>query len=181
MARRLAKPYYKIVDDSNQLFYNLVDNINQIQEGVLKINNKINDIYNLLQELSWHFGNQGFNGECCGDLSLVEFIALKRICNSNSFTIQEIGNALNFTKSGATRIIDRLENKGYVIREQSPVDGRVCCVTITPKGKETTNQIINKYTYYLEDALKDLQSDTINQIKDSLNVLVKAVQEKEMP
>lgn len=138
-------------------------------------------MFNLLQDLAWHFGNKGINGECCGDLSLVEFMALKKICNSPSFSIQEIGNALNFTKSGATRIIDRLENKGYVTREQSLIDGRICCVTITHKGKETTNQIIEKYTSYLADSLKDLQSSTINQIKDVLDVLVKAVQDKEMP
>jgi DNA-binding MarR family transcriptional regulator len=103
------------------------------------------------------------------------------LTSATSCSIQEIGNALNFTKSGATRIIDRLENKGYVIREQSLIDSRVCCVTITPKGKETTNQILEKYTFYLEDALKDLQANTIDQIKNALDVLVKTVQEKEMP
>ena len=134
----------------------------------------------MLQELSWHFGNNGFNGECCGDLSLTEFMALKKIYNRTSFTIQEIGNALNFTKSGATRIIDRLENKGYVTREQSLTDGRVCCVTITSKGIETTNLIIEKYTSYLEDALKELNPETVEQIKKSLEILVNAVQEKEI-
>jgi DNA-binding MarR family transcriptional regulator len=81
--------------------------------------NRISDIYNLLQELAWHFGDHGINGECCEDLSLCEFMALKVAYENNNISIQEIGSAINFTKSGATRIIDRLENKGYVKRERS--------------------------------------------------------------
>jgi len=42
------------------------------------MNKNIPEIYKLIQELSWYFGNQGFNGECCGDLSLVEFMAVKK-------------------------------------------------------------------------------------------------------
>ena len=61
------------------------------------------------KEIAWHIGNHGLNGECRGDLSLVEFMALKIACENKDFSIQEIGSTLNFTKSGATRIIDRLE------------------------------------------------------------------------
>ncbi|RNC29408.1 MAG: HTH-type transcriptional regulator MhqR [Candidatus Dichloromethanomonas elyunquensis] len=137
---------------------------------------RIPDIYNSLQELSWQFGDHGFNGECCGDLSLVEYMALKKILNTRSIPIQEIGIALNFTKSGATRIIDRLEQKGYVLREQSPVDGRVCCVTVTPRGVEIMSKIIEKYTKYVQDILEEFKPEQIEQIGNSLEMLVKAVQ-----
>lgn len=33
---------------------------------------------NLIQDLSWYFGNQGFDGEFCEDLSLVEYMTLKK-------------------------------------------------------------------------------------------------------
>ncbi|WP_144020300.1 MarR family transcriptional regulator [Dehalobacter sp. CF] len=137
---------------------------------------RITDIYNLMLELSWNFGDHGFNGECCADLSLVEFMALKKILNTKSIPIQEIGIALNFTKSGATRIIDRLEQKGYVLREQSLVDGRVCCVTVTPKGIEVMTKIIEKYTEYVQGILEDFESGQIEQIENSLEMLVEAVQ-----
>ena len=71
------------------------------------MNKNISGVYALIQELSWYFGNQGFNGECCEDLSLVEFMALKKVYEHDNITIQEIGKALNFTKSGASKIIDR--------------------------------------------------------------------------
>lgn len=140
------------------------------------MNENIPDIYNMIQELSWHFGNHGFNGECCGDLSLVEFMALKKINECKEITIQEVGNAINFTKSGASKIIDRLENKGYVIRMNSPIDGRVCCVLTTEKGIETLAGIINYYTLNLNNILKGIEPQKVDQIRESLIVLVDALQ-----
>ena len=140
------------------------------------MNTNIPDIYNSLQEIALHFGNHGINGECCGDLSLIEFMALKKVNEKNSLSIQEIGAAINFTKSGATRIIDRLESKGYVIRERSLEDGRICCVTVTADGKKTISNIMDKYTTYLNEVLKDLDPQMVDKIKDALDVLVKSVQ-----
>ncbi|MCX7749145.1 MAG: MarR family winged helix-turn-helix transcriptional regulator [Clostridia bacterium] len=140
------------------------------------MNKEIIDIYNLIQEISWHFGSRGFNGECCGDLSLVEFMALKKINECKEITIQEVGNAINFTKSGASKIIDRLENKGYVIRMNSPIDGRVCCVLTTEKGIETLAGIINYYTLNLYNILKGIEPQKVDQIRESLIVLVDALQ-----
>lgn len=136
------------------------------------MNKDIIDIYNLIQEISWHFGNHGFNGECCWDLSLVEFMAIKKIQESDNITIQEIGNTLNFTKSGASKIIDRIETKGYVARETSPIDGRICCVRVTEKGTGVITSIIEKYSTYVANMLKELDSDTVKNIKSVLEILV---------
>lgn len=135
----------------------------------------IPEIYDTLQEIAWHFGSHGINGECCGDLSFVEYMALKKTCEANEMTIQVIGNALNFTKSGATRIIDRLEEKGYVIRRHSPSDGRICCVDVTEKGKAAVTEIAKKYTEYLEKSMKSFDVYKVKQIKDALVLLADAI------
>ncbi|MEL7568631.1 MAG: MarR family transcriptional regulator [Dehalobacterium sp.] len=139
------------------------------------MNKHIPDIYNLIQELSWHFGSHGLDGECCGDLSLVEFMALKKAYENEELSIQEIGNAVSFTKSGATRIIDRLENKGYVVRKRSPVDGRICCVILTDKGIGVVSKIMEKNTAYVEEMLKDLDSEAVKNVKSVLEILVNSV------
>jgi DNA-binding MarR family transcriptional regulator len=139
------------------------------------MNQNISDVYNCIQELSWYFGNQGFNGECCGDLSLVEFMALKKVYENANITIQEIGKLLNCTKSGASKIIDRIESKGYVLREQSPVDGRICCVTITAKGRDVITKIVEKYTEYVNEMLKDHDVQTVENIKKALEILITSV------
>ncbi|HEX2945502.1 MAG TPA: MarR family transcriptional regulator [Clostridia bacterium] len=132
----------------------------------------IPDIYSSLQQIAWLFGGHGINGECCGDLSFVDFIALKKVYENTAITIQGIGNALNFTKSGATRIINRLEIKGYVTRENSPEDGRVCCVMITEKGVTVVSKIIKNYTEYLHETLKNLDTEAVEQVKKVLDTLL---------
>ncbi|KUO72474.1 MAG: transcriptional regulator [Desulfosporosinus sp. BRH_c37] len=137
------------------------------------------DIYNSLQDIAWNFGSQGVNGECCGNLSLVEFMALKNIYENSQCSIQEIGRGLNFTKSGATRIIDRLEKKGYIIRERSLVDGRICCVTVTAQGTDVISNVVEQNTLYLDDVLKDLEPQRVVQIKDVLEILLSSVRQHE--
>ena len=143
------------------------------------MNKNIIDIYNLIQEIAWHFGSHGFNGECCGDLTLVEFMALKKIYERDNITIQEVGNALSFTKSGASKIIDRIETKGYVSRVTSPIDGRVCCVKVTEKGTGVITSIVEKYSTYVDNMLKELDSDTVKNIKSSLEILVDSAQKQD--
>nr|WP_269438328.1 MarR family winged helix-turn-helix transcriptional regulator [Phosphitispora fastidiosa] len=129
-----------------------------------------------MQEVAWYFGNKGFDGECCGDLSLVEFMTLKKTFLNKNFSIQDIGNALNFTKSGATRIVDRLVSKGYLTRERSSVDGRVCCVSVTEKGTEMINETMGKNTAQLQERLKDLEPQVVDVIKDALETLLTAIE-----
>ncbi|MDD2620610.1 MAG: MarR family transcriptional regulator [Syntrophomonadaceae bacterium] len=135
----------------------------------------IPNIYNYLQEIAWYFGNRGYDGECCEDLSLVEFMALKAAHENNNLSIQEIGSTINYTKSGATRIIDRLENKGYVKRERSFIDGRVCCVPVTDKGTQVISKIIKKDTNYVEELLHDLEPQVVDNIKTALEILSKSL------
>ncbi len=136
----------------------------------------INDIYNSVQELAWYFGNQGFNGECCGNLSLIEYMALKKVHDKNDATIQEIGDSLNITKSGASKITDRLESKEYVFRKHSSVDGRVCCVAITGKGLEAITKIRELYTSYFSEIFKDFGPDSVENIRHVLEALIASVQ-----
>jgi DNA-binding MarR family transcriptional regulator len=139
------------------------------------MNQNIIKIYDSLQEIAWNFGSHGVNGECCEDISFVEFIALKNITKGNEYSIQEIGNVLNFTKSGATRIINRLEKKGYVLRKNSPIDGRICCVTSTEKGNETIANIMMNYTMYIEKVLSNYDQQKVELIGEVLQDLINAV------
>lgn len=132
---------------------------------------QILDIYSSLQEIAWNFGDHGINGKCCEDLSFIEFMALKRVYENTDISIQGIGISLNITKSGATKIINRLERKGYVIRKNSPIDGRVCCVVVTEAGIKVMSRIIAKNTDYIKAILKEMEPATIKEIKTALKIL----------
>ncbi|WP_213819036.1 MarR family winged helix-turn-helix transcriptional regulator [Garciella nitratireducens] len=142
------------------------------------MDSNITEIYSLIQDLSWYFGNQGFDGECYEDLSLVEYMALKKVCGTKNITIQDIGVALNITKSGVSKVIDRLEEKNYVLRERSSEDGRVCCVQPTKRGLNAVKKISDQYSKYLMEALDSVQQDLLSNIKDVLELLYSSIREK---
>jgi DNA-binding MarR family transcriptional regulator len=139
------------------------------------MNKNITDIYNMIQELSLYFGSNGFDGKCCIDLSLIEFNALKKIFKKENIMIQETGNALNITKSGASKIIDRLENKNYVSRLKSPIDGRICCVVITETGKMAIKKIEEQYIDYIGEILKDFKPEEIDNLTILMTRLLESV------
>jgi DNA-binding MarR family transcriptional regulator len=142
------------------------------------MNKNYYDIYKHIQELSWYFGNQGFDGECCSDLTLVEFMAVKNTYEKENIKVQELGFALNITKGGVSKIIDRLENKGYVQRKQSSKDGRVCCIVITHKGKEVIENIERHYAAYIGDILKDLEPQSIDNVIKVLDLLITSIRKQ---
>ena len=139
------------------------------------MNKNFTEIYDSIQEISWYFGSQGFNGQCCDDLSLIEFMALKRVNEKNNCSIQEIGNSLNITKSGASKIIDRLKNREYVRRVQSSTDGRVCCVDITDQGEGIITKILERYNDYMGEILKDMSPNSVDEIRNGLAVLLASI------
>ena len=49
----------------------------------------------------------------------------------------DVANRILASKSGLTRVIDRMEAEGLVRRERPPEDRRVVKVLITPKGRKT--------------------------------------------
>jgi DNA-binding MarR family transcriptional regulator len=49
--------------------------------------------------------------------------------------MSELANAVILSRSGVTRLVDRMERAGFVKREQCPTDRRAMYTTITPAGK----------------------------------------------
>lgn len=106
--------------------------------------------------IAWNFGPKGLDGSCCNDLTMPEFFALDSIARTKDCAVQEVGRALGFTKSGATRVVNRLERKGYVSKQRSGRDGRVCCVVIADKGTCALDDAYARYVGMLEGLLSRL-------------------------
>jgi len=96
----------------------------------------------LIENMMYYFGMQSMEGQCCNEnISHGEFRALQAALHQNICTMQDIAKTAVVTKSGATRIVGRLEDKGLANRQQDQKDGRICCVTLTEEGKELLNRI----------------------------------------
>lgn len=131
------------------------------------------DLVDLLDEILWRFGSQSSEGYCCEDISYVEYRALRVLAKTESCTMQNLGQQLGFTKSGATRIVDRLERAGYVRRERGEDDRRVCCVTLTETGHALLNRVLDEYARKTEASLDQLDEDMRDILMASLRSFVR--------
>lgn len=135
----------------------------------------ISELSRSLIEIAWYFGPKGLNGECCEDISMPEFMALDTVSKTRFCPVQEIGIALSFTKSGATRIVNRLESKGYVRKMTSSEDARVCCVIITGEGEKVIKNADARYKEKLEELFSKMPESQRSGAIELLNSMARAI------
>lgn len=68
------------------------------------------------------------------NLNLIQALCLLRIYNGNNVNQKELSDNLYLTKGAITKAIKKLEENGYIFREQSLQDRRNNILKITSKG-----------------------------------------------
>ena len=120
----------------------------------------VNDRAATIAELAWHLGPNGRFAGCYEGLSLPDYRTLQSVVRENSCCracgMQRLVEILGFTKGGVTRIVSRLENRGLVVRERVPGDGRVCCVHPTGAGAALEERVSACLSARLEAVLEHL-------------------------
>lgn len=104
-----------------------------------------------------------------------EFIALDKVASTKDCPVQNIGQTLGFTKSGATKIVNRLESKEYIQRVKSIDDARVCCVVITNKGKEILERVDKSYSAKFQNLLERMPQQYAPKMEDFFKAIAKAL------
>jgi DNA-binding MarR family transcriptional regulator len=94
---------------------------------------------NLLQGYSVVSARVEAKLEASGGLSLAEHEVLVRLAQAPARRLRmfDLASLLLLSKSGATRLVDRLERRGFVARRMSPQDRRVVLATLTDEGQQT--------------------------------------------
>jgi len=135
----------------------------------------ISELSRSLIEIAWYFGPKGLNGECCGNLTMPEFIALDKVATTPDCPVQDVGYSLGFTKSGATRIVNRLEKKGYVHKVRSYEDARICCVEITKKGEQVLESANSRYMEQFDDLVTKMPGLSFADVVPVLTAMARAM------
>ncbi len=90
-------------------------------------------------------------------LTRSQWLALTRIYRQPGCTQSELAETMEMEKGSAGRLIDRLEDNGFVVREADPADRRVKRIHLTPEAEaiERTMRRIARQT--IHEALGDLE------------------------
>ena len=83
------------------------------------------------------------------EMAILSILESRR--TENSLKITEISRLLSLPPSAITPVINSLEEKGLVERQDSPEDRRIVLVALTKKGREFFD---NKQKFFFEKSLK---------------------------
>lgn len=73
---------------------------------------------------------------CCYDISVTQCYALEAVVLEGPLTLNELAARLYLDKSTASRVVDALQQKGYVERTENPDDRRALHLVPTPAGRD---------------------------------------------
>lgn len=68
--------------------------------------------------------------------------------------LQELAEAVRHSQSGTTRLVDRLEKEGLIVRHSCESDRRVTWALLSEKGKQTYAQALPVWESFLCDHLR---------------------------
>lgn len=93
------------------------------------------------------------------DLTLAEFGILEALHHKGPMLLGEVQKKILVSSGGITYLVDRLEKKGLVERQECPTDRRARYAALTPAGEELIRRIFPEHARALADALAGLDDD----------------------
>jgi MarR family transcriptional regulator, 2-MHQ and catechol-resistance regulon repressor len=93
------------------------------------------------------------------NLSITEFSVLEVLFYQGKQTIQQIGNRILISSGSMTYVIDKLEQKGILKRNDCREDRRVIHITLTTEGMEMMENIMPKYQDMVDSIFGDLTGE----------------------
>jgi DNA-binding MarR family transcriptional regulator len=93
-----------------------------------------------------------------------------------SLRMQELARAILFSKSGLTRLIDRMERAAVVRRESCAEDGRGMLAVLTPAGKRVLARARPVHLRGIREHFASLLTDAeVRAIKSGLGKVLQAL------
>ena len=81
---------------------------------------------------------------------------------------REVGNRMVTPVPDVTRLLDRLESKGWVARGRAEADRRVVLTTITPSGEELLGEIDRPLSEQMVGMLGHVDEDELRRLNEIL-------------
>lgn len=116
-------------------------------------------------------------------VSIPQVLCLSYLHGSKNYqaTQGDIRKFMNLNSSTASGIINRLEAKGLVARLPKSGDKRVVTIALTSKGDQLLKKIPALLHEQLSEKLKNLDRKSLEQMENSLELLVNILKIGEIP
>ena len=92
--------------------------------------------------------------------------------SKNEITPKDIEDKLNITSARTARVLNQLQEKGYINRKKSKMDKRKTIVVLTEEGKSTALKHRSMFISYTDVMLKDITDEEKECFLNILNKMV---------
>lgn len=96
-------------------------------------------------------------------LNPTEFMVLELLYHKGPTPLQQIGDKILLASGSMTYVVDRLVQKGYLVRKPCEKDRRVIYADLTEKGKELFDRIFPLHEEVIYHALSGLNEEEKDQ------------------
>jgi MarR family transcriptional regulator, 2-MHQ and catechol-resistance regulon repressor len=103
-------------------------------------------------------------------LNTTEFAVLELLYHRGDQPLQQIGQRILLASGSITYVVDKLEEKGYLLRKPCPKDRRITYATISDQGKALLDEIFPRHQLRLNEIFAGLNNDEKN---DAISLMKK--------
>jgi DNA-binding MarR family transcriptional regulator len=108
-------------------------------------------------------------------LTMPQFKVLALLVRGETPTVSEVAHVLHVTPPTASGILDRLEEKGLIVREDDPVDRRVVHVRLAGDRRTLLRQLFPVSGRQLHDRLDRLPPSELARLEAALREVLAAL------
>jgi DNA-binding MarR family transcriptional regulator len=100
-----------------------------------------------------------------------QFDIIATLGNTSGMSFRQLGDETLITKGTLTGVVDRLEQRGLVRRQESPTDGRSTVVRLTARGEAEFERVYPAHIAHLKCAFTALTAADMDVLESLLDRL----------
>jgi DNA-binding MarR family transcriptional regulator len=113
---------------------------------------------------------------CCGTVSTAQCVLLQTLLHGE-WDVSALASHTRVTKGAMTRLIDGLEDRGWVARERAEDDARRVLISLTAAGKKEAHRLHDLTEKSITTILNRIPKADRPQVIKSLNLLRTATEQ----
>ena len=100
-----------------------------------------------------------------------QFLLIDLLWNQGEMSQQQLADRMQKDKNSVTKLVDAIERKGFVIRQQSSSDRRSNTIVLTEKAELLKNEAKQKGILILDNMLEGITEKELRSFLDTLHKL----------
>ena len=136
---------------------------------------------NLADAFAHHSMGGFFHFAKTTELSPSQIGALLHISHHGSLGIMNIGGEMSMTGAGASQMIERLVQQGFVERHEDPEDRRSKRISLTERGERTIRESQAARQLWIADLASRFSDEETGLVLDAMRILTTRMNEIEEP